>query len=130
MRLTGEQYLQLQSALLKAFPRRDDLRLMVRVRLQINLDEIIEGRNLTEAVSGLITWVEDNDRVEELIEKAYQHNSGNEALRKVAESLPIAIHAPPLDGDARWQIRNQKLAGILEDFGIDLLVKGAKRVRS
>jgi hypothetical protein len=130
MRLTGEQFLQLQSALLKAFPMRDTLRLMVRIRLQINLDEIIEGRNLTEAVSGLITWAEDRDQIEELLRKAHEHNPGNDTLRTVAESLPAALHAPPQGGDAREQIRNQKLDGLLNDFGIDLLVKGAKRVRS
>ena len=46
MTLTGAQISQLLEALLSAYPRQDDLRLMVRVELDETLDPIAGGGNL------------------------------------------------------------------------------------
>ena len=77
MTLTGAQIAQLRDALLAAYPRRDDLRMMARVELGENLDAIAGGDTLRAVAFSLIEWAQRTGRVEELIAGARRGNPGN-----------------------------------------------------
>lgn len=93
MTLTGAQIAQLLEALLAAYPRRDDLRMMVRVELGQNLDAIAGGDTLRAVAFSLIEWAQRTGRTEELIDGARRGNPGNAALQAFAGAL--APYAPP-----------------------------------
>jgi len=95
MTLTGAQIAQLRDALLAAYPRRDDLRMMARVELGENLDAIAGGDTLRAVAFSLIEWAQRTGRVEELIAGARRGNPGNPALQAVAASLGLTPDAPP-----------------------------------
>ena len=52
--LTKSQLKQLQEALLSAFPSADELRMMVRLELDANLDAVAGGDNLSVVVFKLV----------------------------------------------------------------------------
>ena len=97
MTLTGAQISQLLEALLSAYPRQDDLRLMVRVELDENLDAIAGGGNLRAIIFSLIEWANHTGRTVELIAGARRGNPGAVALRNTAAALGVALDAPPVD---------------------------------
>ncbi len=92
MKLAGSQIAQLLEALLDAYPRRDDLRMMVRVELGENLDAIAGGDTLRAVAFSLIEWAQRTGRTAALIAAARRGNPGNPALQAVAAAL-----APPPD---------------------------------
>ena len=55
-------------------------------KCKINL-EAIATANLTEVVSNLIEWAEEQGRLEELLIAARKENPGNPALRKFDEQI-------------------------------------------
>lgn len=85
--LTGEQYKQLQSALVSAFPNLDALRQMVRLQLDKNLDALAGGDTLNQVVFRLIDAAEAGGWTKILVEKAYQYNSGNADLHRFAQQF-------------------------------------------
>ena len=87
MKLNGEQIKQLQYALTSALHTRDLLRQFVRTGLNENLDFIADGDNLSDVAFKLIEWMEARGRLWELVEKAFQENSGNPDLNRFVESL-------------------------------------------
>lgn len=95
MTLTGAQIAQLLAALLAAYPRRDDLRMMVRVELGENLDAIAGGDTLRAVAFSLIEWAQRTGRTAELIAGARRGNPGNPALQAVAASLGLTPDDPP-----------------------------------
>lgn len=95
MTLTGAQIAQLRAALLAAYPRRDDLRMMVRVELGENLDAIAGGDTLRAVAFSLIEWAQRTGRTEELIAGARRGNPGNAALQAFAGALALAPDDPP-----------------------------------
>ena len=90
MKLSGTQYKQLQEALLAAFPTQSDLEQMVSFELGENLNVIAGGRNLSAVVFNLIGWAEARGRTQELVSGALRANSGNPALKAIAEHSGIA----------------------------------------
>lgn len=100
MTLTGAQIAQLLDALLAAYPRRDDLRLMVRVELGENLDAIAGGDTLRAVAFSLIEWAQRTGRVAELIAGARRGNPGNEALEAFAATLDLGTIDPPISPPA------------------------------
>jgi hypothetical protein len=75
MPLSGQKFKELHTALRSAFPSVGDLRLMVRVGLEANLDDISIRSNLQEIVQDLISWAEQRDEVEKLVTAARKENS-------------------------------------------------------
>ncbi|HHY56803.1 MAG TPA: hypothetical protein GYA08_15365 [Chloroflexi bacterium] len=94
MMLAGSQIAQLLDALLAAYPRRDDLRMMVRVELNENLDAIAGGDTLRAVAFSLIEWAQRTGRTAELIAGARRGNPGNPALRAFAETLALTLGGP------------------------------------
>ncbi|MFO7631049.1 MAG: effector-associated domain EAD1-containing protein, partial [Caldilinea sp.] len=87
MTLTGSQISHLLEALLAAYPRLDDLRMMVRVELDENLDAIAGGGALRGVTFSLIEWANRSGRIDELIAGARLGNPGNARLQEFAASL-------------------------------------------
>lgn len=96
MTLTGSQIAQLLDALLAAYPRRDDLRMMVRVELGENLDAIAGGDTLRAVAFSLIEWAQRTGRTDELIAGARRDNPGNPALEAFAAALDLGTIDPPI----------------------------------
>src|SRR5262245_23551259 len=100
MRLTGKQVKKVQDALLDAYATKDLLRIMVRVELDEKLESIADGENLRVLIFNLVTWAEQYGRVDDLIQGAYNHNPGNEALQQLVESALPPTQLPTLSGRA------------------------------
>ena len=85
--LTGEQYKQLQNALVSAFPNLDAFRQMVRIQLDKNLDALAGNDTLNQVVFRLIDAAEAEGWTKILVDKAYQHNPGNADLHLFAQQF-------------------------------------------
>lgn len=89
MRFTNVHYQQLQGALISAFPTRHDLRQMVRLGLDLSLGDIAQdGAALHECVFELIEYLLAQNRIDELIKRAYDQNPANRELRQFIRQLP------------------------------------------
>ena len=93
MSLTGKQLQDICSALIDAYQSLDDLRIMVRFELNEKLEAIASGDNLRVVVFNLTTWAERTGRVDDLVEGAWRHNSGNAALQALAQAWRVNV--PP-----------------------------------
>src|SRR5437867_4390628 len=87
MRMDGTQFEQFLEALKSAFPTIPSLKILVRTRLNENLEEITSCSNVIESAYSLIEWAERYGRLEELVNQAYLANSGNSKLRRFAEQF-------------------------------------------
>jgi len=126
MTLAGSQIAQLLDALLAAYPRRDDLRMMVRVELNENLDAIAGGDTLRVVAFSLIEWAQRTGRTAELIAGARRGNPGNPALRAFADTLaltpadsspnpPSAAPSPPIAAFLRRQ-KEERLRVLMAQY--------------
>ncbi|HAJ38786.1 MAG TPA: hypothetical protein DCL15_24225 [Chloroflexi bacterium] len=97
MTLTGSQIAQLLDALLAAYPRRDNLRMLVRVELDENLDAIAGGDTLRAVAFSLIEWAQRTGRTADLIAGARRGNPGNPALQAFVETLDLKPADPSPD---------------------------------
>jgi formylglycine-generating enzyme required for sulfatase activity len=101
MHLTGKQVQQIQDALLDGYPSKDELRMLVRVKLDQNLDAIVGGDNLRVIIFNLVSWAERIDRVDDLIQVASDYNPDNKALQQLAQewraalASQAAVQSPP-----------------------------------
>ena len=84
--LTGPQYRVLQEALLSAFST-NELRTMLKFRLDWDLNQIAGGSNDREIVSNLIRWADSRGETISLLLAARQENPGNPQLARVAGEL-------------------------------------------
>ncbi len=82
MRLTKEEYQELEFALLSAFPQKDNLKQMVRHQLDQRLETIVGGENQSIVIFNLIEWAETQGKLPELITGAHQENPGNPELQE------------------------------------------------
>jgi len=80
--LDHQQQEQLKKALESAYPKLYDLEMMVHYSLQENLDAITSPGNLNRVLFELIRWAITQGRIKELVENAYERNSGNYELSK------------------------------------------------
>ncbi len=87
MSLSGQQRKELQNALVDAFPKKSSLEQMLLLELNINLDAIAGGDNLQDIVFNLITTVESQGKIEDLVRVAQQSNPGNLKLKTIAKQL-------------------------------------------
>ncbi len=85
MQLTGKQVQQIQDALLDGYRTKDELAMMVFVRLEQNLEAITVGANLRVIIFNLVSWAAQTDRVDDLIQGASDYNPDNEVLQQIAK---------------------------------------------
>jgi hypothetical protein len=87
IQITGDQYGRLCDALVDAFPRREDLRQMVKFQLDANLESIAGSVDLKSACFDLVQWAESHGRLADLIRGACRGNLGNSRVRDIATEL-------------------------------------------
>lgn len=115
MELTGEQFRQLREALQRAFLNRAKLKQLLREELNVRLDEVVGGSNLTETVAELVDWAEAEGRLVELVSAAIRRNPGNLRLRLFVESFGIApspakpTRVIPFGPDFEWRGPTEEL---------------------
>jgi hypothetical protein len=93
--LTGQEYWQLQQALLSAYPGQAMLKQMMRFSFDVGLEEVAGGANYSEIVFNLIEWSESEGKTAELVAKASQQKPGNEDLKAFAEAYEQSRRARP-----------------------------------
>ncbi|MUG92830.1 NACHT domain-containing protein [Scytonema sp. UIC 10036] len=89
MNLSGQQWKQLQEALLDAFPDKSLLEQMLLFGLDKHLDAIVEGGSLEKIVFSLIKTALAQGWLVDLVRAAYNSNPGNLSLKIVADELLI-----------------------------------------
>lgn len=94
--LTRTQRLQLFDALLTAFPGWDELKEMVDLQLERNLQTISPQAGLRAVVLNLIVWAQANGYLGELVAGALAHNPDNPQLKAFASTMQSAAAAAPL----------------------------------
>ncbi len=93
--LTKSQLKQLQEALLSAFPSADELRMMVRLELDANLDAVAGGDNLSVVVFKLVMWAESGGRIATLIAGAESQQPGNLKVKRLVQDARAWDAAQP-----------------------------------
>ncbi|GFZ92001.1 effector-associated domain EAD1-containing protein [Okeania sp. KiyG1] len=104
MKLTGKQHKQLREAIQSAFPFEGDFKMMLLEEMEVSLDNIVGGGNYNQIVSNLITQLEPQNKILELIEAALINVPNNQELLNCkqqfiqqTEPINIPIQAKLLD---------------------------------
>jgi V8-like Glu-specific endopeptidase len=87
MKLSGSQTEKLLEALLDAYPDYDSLKIMVKFKLDENLERIAGSGPLEAVVFDLIKSVESRGKLERLILGAYEKNPHNSELKNFYETV-------------------------------------------
>jgi hypothetical protein len=75
-----------QEAILDAYPNKNDLAMMIKYKLEENLDWIAGGENLTVIVFNLLTeWANPKGKLEQLFQACYQERPGNPKMKELAQ---------------------------------------------
>ncbi|MFO7633731.1 MAG: SUMF1/EgtB/PvdO family nonheme iron enzyme [Caldilinea sp.] len=90
--LSNAQNKQLLEALLSAFPSRDELRMMVKLELDVNLEEVAGGDRLRIVTFNLVTWAQRTGRIDDLVSGALAQNSGNPPLQQFVRTWRATVH--------------------------------------
>ncbi|BCL34476.1 effector-associated domain EAD1-containing protein [Nostoc sp. MS1] len=90
MNLSGSELKRMVNAIVKAYPIKEDLAMMVQFELEENLDVIAGGGNQTQLVFNLVTkWAIPRGKTYRLIIAAYQTNPDNPELKEFYESVVL-----------------------------------------
>lgn len=85
-KLNGQTRGQLVEALISAYSSHSALQQMVLIQLERNLAEIVgPNDDLRTCLFKLIGWAEERGAIADLIDRAFQHNPGNPALRRFVQ---------------------------------------------
>jgi len=87
-KLTGKQFNLIHDALGSAFIE-SDLKFMVRVELENELEHIAIGENLSDTIFKLIQWAEREGRVQELVIAAQESRPSNLKLQNLGNKLGL-----------------------------------------
>ena len=87
MKLSGQERKKLMDAILDAYRDKGQLKMMVRIKLNENLDGITGEGNLTQVVFNLIEWAESRGELKLLVEGACEDNLGNQELQNIRKEL-------------------------------------------
>lgn len=87
-KLSGEERRKLREAIISAYPKIGDLKIMVSEELEENLNQITEERNLNDVVYYLIEWAESTGKLQQLIEGAckFDDRGNNPELKKICSN--------------------------------------------
>ena len=86
MQLTGDQYEQLEQALLRAYDTEDELKPMVRIVFNRPLQAVAEGKDHTARIYKLIEWAESEGKIIDLIRGAHRRKPGSDLLREFCDA--------------------------------------------
>jgi energy-coupling factor transporter ATP-binding protein EcfA2 len=124
MALTSQQMELLQQALLSGFPTRDHLRMLMRMKLDVVLDSVVEADDNTLRTFMIITWAESTGNVRRLIDGMVAQMPGNAEVKKLQAAsrtwvldtdsepapAPDAIPVVPASADAEAQATHNYLS--------------------
>uniref|UniRef100_UPI0039C6FCBA COR domain-containing protein n=1 Tax=Calothrix sp. CCY 0018 TaxID=3103864 RepID=UPI0039C6FCBA len=83
----GQKLKKIRDAIIGAYPKQINLKMMISDRLDENLDLISTGENLEEVVFELIEWAKSQNKLKQLVEAACESNPGNTELQKISEEM-------------------------------------------
>ena len=81
----GQILKEFRNAILSAYPKKINLKMMVCDELDENLDSISTGENIEEVVFELIEWAKANNKLDELLKAACECNPRNQELQKISK---------------------------------------------
>jgi len=87
MKLRGRKLKQIQQAILDGYPSKESLEMMIRIKMDIPLDNVATGDTLSSIVFALIKWAESTGQVRKLILSAHENNTGNPSLKLLADEF-------------------------------------------
>jgi Effector-associated domain 1 len=89
-KLLGSEGKELRHAITDSFPSKASLEIMIREsELGINIEEIAFGKKLNDVVYELIEWAESQNKLDILINAAYELNPENPKLKAFIEKLTL-----------------------------------------
>lgn len=80
---------QIEKALRSAFPSKTKLEMMLQHQFSKNLEDVARGEDLTEIVYKLVQFFQNQNKLEKLIQKALQENSGSSELQNITKKFKI-----------------------------------------
>ncbi len=80
---------KINKALCSAFPRKDDLKMMLRYQFNRNLEEVAGDKKLNTIVQELVDDFENKNKLAKLLNKALKENPGNPELKAIKEKFEI-----------------------------------------
>ncbi len=99
MNLDANQLGQVHRALLQSFDR-DELRMMLRLQLDEDLDVVAGDDELKKVVFNLVTWAERSGRLDDLVAGSLAANPQSEELQRLAADFARWQAAAPLSEPA------------------------------
>ena len=98
---------KINEALCSAFPDKNKLAMMVRYKLNINLNKVASGGNLEEIVYQLIEYSEASHQLEKLIDGALKQNPNNVHLKAIKKEFEITTSLVKILGNLEKNLINQ-----------------------
>jgi hypothetical protein len=89
----GEDFMELQAALVAAFPTPSDLQQLVDASLNVNIHAIAREGNLNERVIDVLHWAREQGRMQDLVDGARKRNSDSPKLRTIDDTLVARLAA-------------------------------------
>ena len=86
MELTGDQFEQLEQALLGAYPTEDELKRMVRIAFNQPLQAVAEGTDHTVRIDNLIEWAESEGKVVDLVRGTHRRKPDSDRLKAFCDA--------------------------------------------
>ncbi|GEM_PF-6563635 len=83
----GQILKELRNAIISAYPKKINLKMMLSDKLDENLDSISTGDNIQEIVFELIEWAESQGKLEQFVKAACEYNPGNQELQKIRKEM-------------------------------------------
>ena len=101
MKLSGKQREEFQNAMVSAFPKTISLEMMLKNKLSKNIEVIAKGNDQKEIIFKLINRAESEGWLQELVNKAHEHNPGNPELKLFVQSFKEENARPDIPGPYR-----------------------------
>jgi hypothetical protein len=122
--LNKSSHKELIEAILNAYPDEGDLKMLLDLELDMNLEEIKEGKNYKQIVYNLINKAEREGFLKEFIEAAHSEKPGNLELKAIKQKLIPSILDASGNSSSISQVSNEQwrnLCLILSEINLDLL---------
>lgn len=90
MKLSGSEFKELRKALTDAFPSKASLKRLIKESdIGIDVEKIVFSENLNDVVYEIIGWAESQNKLNILINAAYEENPENPKLKAFIEKLTL-----------------------------------------
>lgn len=110
MKLPKDDFKKLLQVILDSYPDIEDLRILVRTKLDQNLDTIASGTNNKQKVFNLIQWAEVEGKLKNLLDALSEDRPNN------LESQKIIIESPKSENERSRQHLLNSISKKVDDF--------------